>query len=168
MELLVVRHAVAQEREVFAKTGEDDTRRPLTREGRRKFVKGARGLRKLVPRVDLLATSELVRALETAELLEAGYGELRTARLAELAPDADPRALLRWLRAQRRRKVVAIVGHEPHLSRAVAYLLTGQPSGFVRLEKGGACLLAWEGAPAAGRAELRWLLEARQLRRLGR
>jgi phosphohistidine phosphatase len=171
MELLVVRHAIAEEREAFAKTGKDDAERPLTPDGRRKFEKGARGLRRVADGVELLATSGLARADQTAELLQAAWdGKLRAVRLRELAPDADPAALLRWLRGQARgrRKLVAVVGHEPHLSRFVEHALAGKASGFVELRKGGACLLDLGGSPQAGRAKLRWLLTAAQLRRLGR
>jgi phosphohistidine phosphatase len=169
MELLVVRHAVAEDREEFAKTGEDDAKRPLTADGRRKFEKGARGLRKIAGGVELVATSLLERATQTADVLEAAWdGKLRAVRLRELEPEADPAALLRWLRRQRRRKLVAVVGHEPHLSRFVEHALAGKASGFVELKKGGACLLDLGTSPQAGRARLRWLLTAAQLRRLAR
>ncbi len=168
MELLVVRHAVAEERETFAKTGEDDSRRPLTAEGRRKFEKGVRGLREVADAIDLLATSDLVRATQTADLVEAAWhGKLRTVRLRELAPDAEPAALMAWLRRQRAKRRVAIVGHEPHLSRFVGHALTGRASEFVQLKKGGACLLDLGKSPQPGRATLLWLLTAAQLRRLG-
>jgi phosphohistidine phosphatase len=167
MDLLVVRHAVAEERDVFAETGEDDSRRPLTPAGRRKFKRGARGLRRLVPSVDLLATSALTRALETADILQKVYGIDSAVRLKELEPDSSPSALVRWLRRQRRRRLVGVVGHEPHLSRLVEYLLTGETHGFVDLKKGGACLLALGDVPSAGHAELRWLLSASQLRKFG-
>jgi phosphohistidine phosphatase len=168
MELLVVRHAIAEDRGEFGRTGKDDGERPLTEEGRKRFAKGARALRRLVPGIDLLGTSGLVRADETGDLLAGAYGGIRTVRVAELAPDANPDALLPWLRGQRRRKVVAVVGHEPHLSGLVELLLTGRRPGFVELKKGGACLLALDKPAAAGGAELRWLLTAGQLRRLAR
>jgi phosphohistidine phosphatase len=169
MELLVVRHAVAEEREAFAKTGEDDARRPLTPEGRRKFEKGARGLREVVGGIDLVATSELVRATQTADLLEQAWqGKLRMVRIPELAPDADPDALVKWLRRQRAKARVAVVGHEPHLSRFVAHALTGRAPLSVELKKGGACLLDLGSSARAGSATLRWLLTAAQLRRLAR
>lgn len=167
MELLVVRHAIAEEREDFAKTGRDDDLRPLTPEGRRKFERGARGLREVAGDVDVLATSFLERATQTAGILEAAWkGELGTVRLRELAPDAHPEALLRWLRRQSRRKRVAVVGHEPHLSTLVAHALGAVRADVVELKKGGACLLELGGTPRAGRARLRWLLTAGQLRRL--
>lgn len=168
MDLLVVRHAVAEEREDFARTGKDDAERPLTADGRRKFEKGVRGLRKVVPSIDVLATSSLLRATQTGDLVAEEYGKLRAVRLRELAPDADPAALVRWLRRQRRRAVVCVVGHEPHLSGTVELLLTRRRSGFVDLGKGGACLVSFAGDVRAGRAELRWLVTPAQLRRLGR
>jgi phosphohistidine phosphatase len=173
MELLVVRHAIAQSREEFARTGRDDARRPLTAEGRRKFEEGARGLREVAGAVELLATSSLDRATQTGDLLERAWeGKLRAVRLEELAPESDPEALLAWLRRQRRKKLVAVVGHEPHLSRLVEHALTGEaPDGRserVELKKGGACLLALGKTPQAGRARLRWLLTPAQLRKLAR
>ncbi|ABS24638.1 histidine phosphatase family protein [Anaeromyxobacter sp. Fw109-5] len=168
MELLVVRHAIAEDRDVFAATGRDDPERPLTAEGRRRFEKGARGLRELVESIDVLATSALARAKETGAILAAAY-ELRGAsQLGELAPESDPAALVPWLRKHRARSRVAIVGHEPHLSRLVQYLLTGSAGrGFVALKKGGACLLSLGDTQLVGGAQLRWLLTPAQLRRLG-
>lgn len=168
MDLLIVRHAIAEDREVFAETGEDDSERPLTAEGRRKFERGARGLRRVVPSIDLLATSSLVRAIETGNILEDAFDIDGAARLSELAPDAEPAALVRWLRRQRGRGLVALVGHEPNLSSLAEYLLVGGGGDFVELRKGGACLLELGNDPRRGRAKLRWLLTASQLRRMGR
>ncbi len=168
MDLLVVRHAIAEDREAFAGTGKDDAERPLTPAGRRKFKRGARGLRVVVPAIDLLATSALVRAVETTEILQKAHRIGEAVRLRELEPDASPAALIPWLRKQVRHRVVAVVGHEPHLSSLVEYLLTGGHGGFIDLKKGGACLLALGDDPEPGHAVLRWLLTASQLRLLGR
>jgi phosphohistidine phosphatase len=168
VELLVVRHAIAENREDFARTGRDDGLRPLTAKGRRRFEESAHGLRTLVERIDVLATSTLARAIETGDLLADEFEVRRGTRLAELAPEADPASLGPWLGKHRTRSTVAIVGHEPHLSQLVEYLLTGSRGrGFVSLKKGGACLLALQEAALAGRAELRWLLTPAQLRRMG-
>jgi phosphohistidine phosphatase len=168
MDLLVVRHAIAEDREAFAKSGRDDAERPITAVGRRKFERGARGLRQLVDSIDLLATSSLVRAIETGAILQEVYGIARAARLAELAPDADPASLDPWLRRQNRHGLVAVVGHEPHLSSLIEHLLTGRRMGFVDLKKGGACLLTLADGREREHGELRWLLTAAQLRRLRR
>jgi len=44
MQLLVIRHAIAMEREEYARTGRPDSDRPLTDTGRRRMRKNARGL----------------------------------------------------------------------------------------------------------------------------
>ena len=50
MDLLVIRHGIAEDRETFAATGADDRQRPLTDKGRRR-------LREAVPGVDLTLTT---------------------------------------------------------------------------------------------------------------
>jgi phosphohistidine phosphatase len=103
MDLLVVRHAIAEDREVFAKSGKDDSERPLTPAGRRKFKRAACGLHRLVRTIDLLATSELVRAVETGDVLQRTFGIGKAARLAELAPEAPPAEPAPKRRASRKR-----------------------------------------------------------------
>jgi phosphohistidine phosphatase len=61
---------------------------------------------------------------------------------------------------------VAIVGHEPHLSGLVTWLMTGQIDSRLELKKGAACLLRFERAPGEGEATLRWALTPSQLRDL--
>lgn len=168
MDLLVVRHAIAEPRSGAGRAAVADAERPLTAEGRRRFEKGARGLGRLVERLDVVATSPLRRAIETGDLLSAAYGGVPTERVEALEPGAAAEALLAWLRRQPRGACVAVVGHEPGLSRLVALLLSGKASAFVELRKGGACLLAVPKPPRPGRAKLRWLLTAGQLRRVAR
>jgi phosphohistidine phosphatase len=62
----------------------------------------------------------------------------------------------------------AVVGHEPHLSHFVCWLLTGRNGQFVELKKGGACLLELEQERAAAKAKLLWFLTPKQLRKLTR
>ncbi|MGH7674557.1 MAG: SixA phosphatase family protein, partial [Gemmatimonadales bacterium] len=74
MQLLIVRHAIAQDRDEHATSGQDDSLRSLTREGRVKMRQAAKGLHRLVKTLDVLATSPLARAAQTAEILGAEYG----------------------------------------------------------------------------------------------
>src|SRR5437868_1613721 len=101
MNLLVIRHAIAEERKRYAKTGADDGLRPLTARGRRRMKAGARGLQRVVPGLDLLATSPLVRAEQTAEIVVAAYGELKVVKVPQLAPQASVHALLKWLQERK-------------------------------------------------------------------
>ena len=166
MKLLLIRHAIAEEREDFARTGKDDRLRPLTEEGRKKMKQAARGLRTLVPEIDLLATSPLTRAAQTGAVLDSVYGGLDEVEIEELAPETTPEELLRWLR-QQKVDTVAAVGHEPSLSQILGWLLTGTDRKLFAFRKGGACLLEFaEGEPAGGTATLLWALTPAQLRAL--
>ena len=169
MQLLVVRHAIAEDREEFARTGADDSLRPLTPEGRRRMRRAARGLRRLVPRLGLLASSPLTRAAQTAQVLADVYGGAETATFPELEPGAHPGALVDRLRAlDADPDPVAVVGHEPDLGALVAWLVTGHGRSFMELKKGAACLLEFEDAPEAGAGQLLWAVTPGQLRRLRR
>jgi phosphohistidine phosphatase len=162
--LLLIRHAIAADKAEFR--ARDDALRPLTEEGREKMEQIAAALRALVPELDALATSHLVRAVETAEIVAAAYPGLEYEVIPGLEPEAPPSKALDWLRSRSSQSVVAAVGHEPSLSHLASWLLTGETRSFLALKKGGACMLEFGGAPAAGSATLRWLLEPGQLRRL--
>ena len=165
MRLLIIRHAIAEDRDEFARTGKDDRLRPLTDDGRKKMKQAARGLKTLVPEIDLLATSPLTRAAQTGAVVDTVYGGLREVEIAELAPEASPIELLSWLRKQTG-ETVALVGHEPSISLVVSWLLTGTEKRLFSFRKGGACLLEFPGEVGAGTASLLWALTPAQLREL--
>ena len=64
--------------------------------------------------------------------------------------------------------VVAIVGHDPHLSRLVTWLISGVDSPNVVLKKGGCALLDFDHEIDAGAGALRWLLTPSQLIAVGK
>ena len=165
MKLLLIRHAIAEEPEDFARTGKDDRQRPLTDEGRKKMKQNAKGLREIVPEIDLLATSPLTRAAQTAAVLDSVYGGLSEVEIEELSPEASPTEFLRWLRKQKA-ETIAAVGHEPSLSLILSWLLTGTERRLFSFRKGGACLLEFSGEVGAGTATLLWALTPGQLRDL--
>ncbi|HVT16186.1 MAG TPA: histidine phosphatase family protein [Thermoanaerobaculia bacterium] len=165
MRLLIIRHATAEEREDFARTGKDDRLRPLTDEGRKKMKQGVRGLKNIVPEIDLLATSPLTRAAQTGAVIDSVYGGVREVEVEELSPEAPPVEFLRWLR-QQEHETVAVVGHEPSISLILSWLLTGTERRIFSFRKGGACLVEFAGEIGAGTATLLWALTPAQLRAL--
>ena len=162
MDLLVIRHAIAADPADYA----DDADRPLTPEGKKKMRQAANGLRRSVPNIGLLATSPLVRAIETADIIASAYDGIPTAIAPALAPGHPPAAVARWLEPYREHDVVAVVGHEPDLSRMVSWFLSGSERSLIELKKGAACLLTFPGAIAAGAAVLVWALAPAQLREM--
>ncbi len=167
LELLVVRHAIAEDRETFARTDEPDELRPLTPRGRKRMQRATKGLRTLVPRIDVLATSPLVRAVQTAEIIAGEYGDLELEEVQALEPDASSKTLLGWLQSQAEGSTVAIVGHEPSLSFHVSWLTSRSDEPFVEFKKGGAGLLRFYDEVVSGGATLLWMLTPRQLRSVG-
>ncbi|HKV07747.1 MAG TPA: histidine phosphatase family protein [Thermoanaerobaculia bacterium] len=165
MKLLLIRHAIAEEPEEFARTGRDDRQRPLTDEGRKKMKQNAKGLREIVPEIELLATSPLTRAAQTGAILDSVYGGLSEVEIEELSPEASPTEFLRWLRKQKE-ETIAVVGHEPSLSLILSWLLTGTERRLFSFRKGSACLLEFTGEVGAGTATLLWALTPGQLRTL--
>jgi phosphohistidine phosphatase len=167
MNILVIRHAIAEDRKRFARTGEEDGLRPLTREGRRRMRRAARGIARATPKIDLLATSPLTRAIQTGEIVATRFAGVPTVEVAQLGPSKHVQALLKWLQEQRHDATIALVGHEPQLSLFVSWMLTGLQEAFVPMKKGGACLLACDRDVKAGRAKLLWAMKPSQLRALG-
>ena len=163
MELLVIRHGAAMDRAEFAKTGESDDLRPLTPEGVDEMRQVARGLRAQVKKIDLLTTSPLVRAMQTAELVAEAYGVEVGETTTSLMPEAPLEEFEKWCAGHEAKKLVAVVGHEPHLGTLVTWLLSGKSESSVRLKKGGACLLEFETNARRDSGTLSWLLTPRQL-----
>src|SRR5205814_8993182 len=125
----------------------------------------AKGLREIAPKIDVLASSPLVRARETAEIVANVMGLEGIAQETLLSPGSDTNALIAWLRGHAAGATVAIVGHEPDLS-AFAALAIGAKETALELKKGACCLIEFKNAPAAGDGMLLWLLQPGQLRKL--
>jgi phosphohistidine phosphatase len=158
MHLLVIRHAIAEDKEAFAKTGKPDTERPLTKHGRTVMARVAKGLTREVESIDVLAASPLVRAAQTASIVANAYDGVPVVTVDALAPQNGPAAFAAWLRTQRDARVVAAVGHEPHLGTLITWLIAGLGDSHVTLDKGGVCMLEIDGQPGAGDATLIWSL----------
>jgi phosphohistidine phosphatase len=161
-QLYIIRHGLAGERGTYA----NDDERPLTEEGHRKTKKVAKRLVRLDLHFDLILTSPLVRAKQTAEILQAvGLGD-QLKESVYLAHGGDFNAWLTWLDKwqQTGGQCLAIVGHEPDLSEWAELLVWGEPKGRILLKKTG-CMgltLPSSGSPI-GQSQLFWLTPPRLL-----
>lgn len=166
MDLYLIRHAVAFEHD--HERWPDDSKRPLTQEGEERFRAAVRGLRKIVPIVEVHLSSEFTRAWRTAEVLQEEAGWPAPQALKELESDREPYETLKALGSRSSAGSLALVGHEPHLHEFAAYLLSGEPGGVsLKMKKGGVAHLHLEEL-TPGCAVLRWLLTPKILRALGK
>jgi phosphohistidine phosphatase len=150
--LYFLRHGAAEDRG----RGSDGDRR-LTRHGAERLRSAAAVWRRLNLRPDVILTSPLPRAAETAAIFAEAVGVAgRVAEDARLAPGADWGAMARSLADRPEAKRVMFVGHEPDLSNAIS-LLTGASS--VRMRKGGLACIEFYGIPEVGTGEVAWLLD---------
>lgn len=145
MRLFVIRHARAKD----AEGGMSDAERPLTKKGKDEFRRNVQRLEREGVKLDRVYHSPLLRAVETADLLDPLIdGEtIVTPRLAD-APSVE---LLDSIEGDS----VALVGHEPWLSDLLFWLVSGWQlrenrgnAAPFRLQKGAIAVL--EGTPRPG------------------
>jgi phosphohistidine phosphatase len=164
MELLLIRHAIAEARD--ARRWPDDRERPLSRPGQQRATRAARGLRRLRIKPALLLCSPLKRARQTAAILSLVAHWPRASVCDELAPDQSAQRVLAQLATLSAARV-ALVGHEPDLSQLLELCL-GEHSftHHIKIKKLAVVGLRFARRPAAGAAQLQWLLPPRMLRAL--
>jgi phosphohistidine phosphatase len=159
MHLLVVRHAIAEER----RPDLDDADRELTREGMRKAKEAFAGLKRLGVSIDIVLSSPWKRALHTAAIL-APLAKARPIATPLLCDSPTP-ALLAQI-SEHNVDTLAVVGHEPWLGELVAWLAFGDPKLGDQIELKKAAVARLEGTSAPGGMKLRALLPPGVLREL--
>jgi phosphohistidine phosphatase len=161
-ELYFVRHGLAEER---GDAWPDDTKRPLTEEGMARLRKAVRGLSRIGVAIDVVLTSPLVRARQTAEIVAGGLDPRPSiVNVDSLAPTGSYAAVLADLEKHSRKSRLALVGHEPMMGELAARLVGSRHP--IEFKKGGVCRIDVENLPPAGPADLRWMLTPKILRAL--
>jgi phosphohistidine phosphatase len=162
LELYLIRHGVAEER---GSAYRDDTKRPLSEAGTDALRKAACGLARFGVSFDLVLTSPLVRARQTADVLAAALRPRPSIiEIAALAPGGTFQALVEELAARTSGHRIALIGHEPDLSQLAARLAgLRQPLPF---KKGAVCRIDFAAAPPSPPGTLRWFLPPAALRKM--
>jgi phosphohistidine phosphatase len=161
--LYLVRHAIAEER---GPAWPDDTKRPLSDEGKAKMAKQVTGLENIEVKIEEILTSPLVRTRQTAEILAHGLSSRpKITDFPPLAPGHTAKEAISALKDFARRSRIALVGHEPGLGDLAAALIgTRTPITF---KKGGVSLVKVDRLPPdAGSGALYWFLTPKILRKL--
>src|SRR5579871_4093623 len=157
MEVLFVRHAVAEDADVVG----SDFSRPLTAKGRKQFRALADWMAERGLEPHFVVSSPLVRAVQTAEILSEGAGlTSKSFRVDEhLSPGVDPARLITFLEELHSPRV-ALVGHEPDMGNCTAEFIGG--GGFT-FTKGAVACVQFDGKRALGKGRLAWFLNPKLL-----
>jgi phosphohistidine phosphatase len=159
-ELYLIRHAVAEQR---GEAWPDDAKRPLTSDGIARMRRAVRGLARLGVSIDLILTSPLVRARQTAEIVAAGLDSRPSILSSDaLTPAGTFTALANDLEKHARKTSIALVGHEPNIGEIAARLIGSRHA--IEFKKGAVCRIDFEHLPPHGPGDLRWFLPPRALR----
>jgi phosphohistidine phosphatase len=162
MTLYLMRHGIAAD----PAPGTNDADRALTAEGVRKTTRVAVGLQKLRVAPDLILSSPLRRAEETARLVADVIAPSVGIELyPPLAGGTAVEDVIRSLRPPRRARQIMLVGHQPDLGELASYLLTGS-TGLAQLpfRKAGVAAIALAALPPRSPGTLEWFLTPAQLR----
>jgi phosphohistidine phosphatase len=153
MDLYLVRHAEAVDGHLYG----DDTERPLTANGRAAARQVGEALAKNSVTLDVIITSPLVRAVETAELIAVALGFAGGLEVSgALTPGGHTDEILTRVVEPHAGARVALVGHEPSMGHLLSALL--QKRGL-SLSKGAAIALDYD----KRRARLKWVIKPKKL-----
>ncbi|MBE9195001.1 phosphohistidine phosphatase SixA [Synechocystis sp. LEGE 06083] len=164
MELYLIRHGIAQEQSPTIPDGD----RQLTKKGKDKTQRVAQRLQAIGVEFDLILTSPLVRAQQTAQILMDQGLAPQLESFSPLAPGEDiPQGIAHLTAEYRHRshRCLALVGHQPDLANWAEYLIFGSPQGKLIVKKAGIIgltLPSWDCPPGEGQLFLltppRWLV----------
>jgi phosphohistidine phosphatase len=160
MNLYLMRHANAGLRRENPAL---DAKRALIKEGKEQCMLMARVLSAFKVQIDVIVSSPLKRALQTAQLVgtELGY-DAKVEISPALGLDADYAAFQQMLAKYANREGVLVVGHNPNLFQFLGRLITGNGGAAIRMRKGSIARVDMDRRPPL----LRWLIDPRMARSL--
>lgn len=158
MRIYLLRHGIAED----AGPGKPDAKRELTDKGRTRLAGvlriARRALKEEGRRPELILSSPLVRAVQTAETARDILGvESPVQQTGALIPEGNPRKVWEELRGLRKLDAVLLAGHEPLMGHLAAWLL-GTPTLQVHMAKAGLVAIEMESFREEPHGTLRWML----------
>jgi phosphohistidine phosphatase len=164
MRLYLVRHAIAAP---HGAPGIADDERPLTDAGIKKMKQAARGFRELGVLPEIILSSPLPRARQTAEILVETLGKKVAFNLTDaLSPSGSRQGVYEEIEKQGDPESIMLIGHQPSLGEIAGEIAWGSPEYYLELKKGGACCLDEVTMHPNPRGTLLWVLTPSILREL--
>src|SRR5574342_317924 len=165
MELFVLRHGEAGQRSSMA----SDRIRPLTSAGKAEIHEIAKALKIIGLKFDLVVTSPLKRAYDTAIIISDIFNIGNKVQVwNELAPEGQRIEVYRKISHLREEYTVLIVGHQPLLGQMINDMIHNEKSSTCNLllKKGGVVRIRLLRKSNIPKGELRWLLTPRILKNI--
>ena len=141
MKLVLVRHAIALDREQAFKLSIADSQRALTEKGIKRFHQVASQLPHLNCKIDVILSSPYIRAQQTADILHQYFPQSDVITEDRLSAGASANSMAEVVNQYNNYNSIAVVGHEPDLSAFASYLLTLNNDLSLQLKKGSICIL---------------------------
>jgi len=158
MNLYLMRHANAG---LPRENPKLDAKRALVKEGKDQCMLMARLLGALKVQVDVIVSSPLKRAMQTAQFVgtELGFeGNVEVSKALGL--DGDYHDFQQMLAKYADREGVLAVGHNPNLFQFLGRLITGNGGASIRMRKGSVARIDFDSHPP----RLHWLIDPRSAR----
>lgn len=158
MILYLMRHASAG---MFRENPALDAKRGLVKEGKEQCMLMARMLSALKVQVDVIVSSPLKRAMQTAQFVgtELGY-DSKVEVSNSLLPSADFTTFQNMLAKYSAREGILAVGHNPILFQFLGRLITGNGGAAIRMRKASIARVDLDHHPP----RLQWLIDPRSAR----
>jgi phosphohistidine phosphatase len=160
VDILILRHSRAED----AGPGMSDADRKLTKKGYEEMEAVAHWIASQRMPIDLIASSPLVRAMETAEIVAKAFNARdRVVTWKMLAPGGNPDIVCRQISRHPDYTSILLVGHEPLLSSLISRIIAGDDHAAIIMTKGALAKIqdfSYIGRPSGS---LNWLLTAKQM-----
>jgi phosphohistidine phosphatase len=155
MQLYVLRHGEAEEQE----TGLADRDRKLTAKGKRDLKDVLKLARRADVAPDLILSSPLRRAQETAAIAAEVLGCKQIVETRNLLPGASPEQIWKEIGTDYKVEKILLAGHQPHLGSLIGLLL--EAAIMVDLKKGAMVRIETHGKLGPPRGVLKWMITAK-------
>jgi phosphohistidine phosphatase len=162
MKLYLLRHGIAVER--IGGVIRSDFERPLTDEGRRELEVISLALKRLNVKAELVISSPLLRAKQTAEIIAEVHALDKPIEISEcLAPGGAVSDVYKVLRKFSSLQEVFLVGHEPDIGRLAGALLWAGTEFDMPFKKAGICRIDISDVPPSYPGRLKWFVTPKMI-----
>jgi phosphohistidine phosphatase len=151
--LYLVRHSDAEK----ANPLKSDFERELTPEGKEAILKAALGWKKLVASFDIIASSPLIRAVQTAEIIAKTFSyKKKIFKDERLSTGCKPEGFLEAVKSLEGNNIV-VIGHSPDLSIITSSLISSSGA-FIDFKKAAIAKISFEGRIRLTKGMLEFLI----------